>query len=46
LRCRDDARQIVFFDQPLPTTRFEYEVLKALIRSPDRVFTRDSMKGY
>lgn len=43
LICREDARQIAFFNQPLSTTRFEYEILKAMIRSPDRVFTRDQL---
>jgi len=39
----DDAARITWCRQPLPLTRYEYLLLKTLLQSPNRVFSRQQL---
>ena len=41
-----DARRIVFHEQPLDLTRYEYELLALLLSSPGRVFARERIMAH
>jgi two-component system catabolic regulation response regulator CreB len=42
-RIDEEKRRIHFFDHPLDLTRYEYGLLRILIRRPGRVFTREEL---
>ncbi|MBS1211419.1 MAG: transcriptional regulator [Proteobacteria bacterium] len=41
----DDKRRIRYFGRPLELTRYEYGLLRVLVRRPGRVFSRDELLG-
>ena len=42
-QTNESKRQIVYFGKPLDLSRTEYEILKAFIRRPGHVFSRDQL---